>query len=106
MCKHPIIANALVVSSLVLTALPAGAVSYVGTWSLNRYNTGGTSYVNMTPSASTHCVLSRVGVVETDTGSESAQCRLIRGTYVWVLEAVLGTSSDADVYCSASCYNN
>ena len=106
MRKQSIIASALLSSSLILAALPVGAVSYAGTWSVSRNNTVGTSYYNLTSSSSTHCVLSKVGVVETDTGSELAQCRLLRGPLVWTLEAILGTSSDADVYCSATCFYN
>jgi hypothetical protein len=89
-----------------LGAVPAWAVSLNSSWSATRYNTVGTSFVNMSPSATTFCYLSRVGVNETDTGGELATCRVTRGAVVWTLEAILGTSSDADVYCSAYCYNN
>lgn len=106
MRKHSMIWSALLSSSLVFTALPAGAASYAGSWSLTRYDTGGTSYANMTSSSTSHCFLSRVGVRETDTGSESSTCRVYRGSLVWTLEATLGASSDQDVWCSAYCYNN
>lgn len=107
MSKHTIIATVLLSSSLLATALPAGAVSYAGTWSVQRYNTAGASYTNLpVSSASYHCFLTRVGIEETDTGGEYAMCNLVRGALVWTLEARLGKSSDADAYCSATCYTN
>ncbi|MGH8581896.1 MAG: hypothetical protein ACREWG_03730 [Gammaproteobacteria bacterium] len=42
----------------------------------------------------------------TDTDDESAQCRVRRGATFWLLEATLGEDDDADVVCSAICYNN
>jgi hypothetical protein len=60
----------------------------------------------MTPSNTTFCYLRRVGVENTDTDGELAMCRVVRGTYVWTLYATLGEDNDADVYCSAYCYNN
>lgn len=97
--------SVLVSLFLTLSALPAGAVSPHSNWFANRFNTIGSSFVNMSPSASTFCYLSKVGVTETDTGSEKATCRVTRGSVVWTLEAVLGTSSDADIECAAYCYN-
>ena len=98
--------GALLLASLALSALPAGAVSYDGWWYAYRYNSGGTSYAVMRPHASHFCYLSNVKVVETDTGGESAECRVRRSGTVWLLEAIMGTSSDADVYCGAVCYRN
>jgi hypothetical protein len=95
--------------SLFLTlgaVVPAWATSPAGTWSAFRTNTVGSTFFNMTASASTFCYLSRVGVRETDTAGELAQCQVVRGPIVWTLYATLGASSDADVYCSAYCYNN
>lgn len=106
MSKHSIIGSTLISATLVLTALPAGAASYAGNYSVSRYNTAGTSYKNMTYSSSTHCFLTTVGAREIDTGSESSTCRAYRGPIVWTLEATLGASSDQDVWCSAYCYNN
>jgi hypothetical protein len=91
---------------LVLSALPAAAVSFRGQFSATRFNTAGSSFVNMTPSATTFCYLSRVFVENTDTEDEIAGCRLTRGAVVWTLEAFLGQNDDADVQCSAICYNN
>jgi hypothetical protein len=91
---------------LLLGSVPAWAVSPAGSWSAFRTNTVGSTFFNMTASATTFCYLSRVGVRETDTAGELAQCQVVRGPIVWTLYATLGASSDADVYCSAYCYNN
>ena len=91
---------------LVLSALPAAAVSYNSKWGVDRKNSGGSTFVNMTSTNTTFCYLSRVLVEETDITGEYAGCRLTRGSVVWTLEAIVGTSSDADAYCSAICYNN
>ena len=91
---------------LVLSALPAAAVSFNSTWFANRENTGGSTFVNMTPRNTTFCYLSKVGIEDTDTGGEMATCRMTRGSVVWTLEAILEKSSDADAHCSAICYNN
>jgi hypothetical protein len=47
-------------------------------------------------------------VEETDTNGERATCRVTRGNLVWTLEAILGVGveKNADVVCSAYCYNN
>ena len=100
------ISMVLLLLSLVFVALPAGAVSIDSVWTLNRFNTGGTSFAILPTNANHFCYLSTVGVRETDTGGELAMCRVRRSGAVWVLEAILGTSSDADVYCTSYCYNN
>lgn len=84
----------------------ANAVSYDGYWQLNRYNQAGTSFAIMRPHANHFCYLGRVSVEETDTGGEETHCRVRRSGTVWVLEAILDKSSDADVKCGAYCYNN
>ncbi len=94
----------LVFVSLALGALPAGAVSYNGAYYLNRYNTGGTSQIPLRPHRNNFCFLSRVGVRETDTGSEAAICTVSRSGSDWRLFATLGRSSDNDVFCAATCY--
>jgi hypothetical protein len=71
----------------------------------------GTSFVNMTNKNTTFCYLSRVNVENTDTTNESAECRVFRRLApftTWRLEATLGGGGgpDADVRCSAICYNN
>ena len=91
---------------LLLGSVPAWAVSPNGIWTANRFNTAGSSFVNMSASATTFCYLSRVGVENTDTDGELATCRVTRGSVVWTLEAILGANNDADVSCSAYCYNN
>ena len=106
----PSIRNWLAVAALAIGSLgmagTASAVSFNSSFALNRFNTGGTSFVNMTASATTFCYLSEVGVTETDTGSEVAKCQVTRGPIVWTMEAILGTSSDADIQCNAICFNN
>lgn len=100
------ILSALLSLFLTFAAFPAGAVSFNSTWSASRFNVVGTTFQNMSASATTFCYLSRVGVTETDTGGERATCRVTRGPIVWTLQAIMGTSSDADIECSAICYNN
>lgn len=98
---------ALPLISLVgLTSLEASAASYDSVYYLNRYNTGGTSTAILPPHANHFCFLTRVGVRETDTGGELARCNVQRSGTVWIMQATLGTSSDADIQCAATCYNN
>lgn len=96
----------LLFSSLALSALPAGAVSYNGTWHLTRFNSGGTAFAVLRPYANHFCYLSLMSVEETDTGGEEAKCRVRRSGSVWLLEAILDESNDADVECGAVCYNH
>jgi len=84
----------------------AHAVSYDGFWQLFRSNTAGTSFAVLRPHADHFCYLGRVSVEETDTGGEETHCRVRRSGSVWILEAILDKSSDADVKCGAYCYNN
>jgi hypothetical protein len=99
--------SALFSLALLLSTVPAWAVSFKsGPHSISRFNTGGSSFVNLTSSATTFCYLSKVGVRDTDASTEEAQCRLTKGSVVWTLEAILTQSNDADVACSAICYNN
>ena len=101
------ICTVLLFSGVMLSAVPAGAVSLHSEWFATRNDTAGTTTtVTSASSAAQFCFLTRVGVVETDTGSELAQCQVRRSGLVWILEATLGTSSDADVRCSAICYSN
>ncbi len=71
---------------------------------LDRHNVAGTSFAVMPPHTNHLCYLSRVGVRETDTGTEMSMCRVRRSGTVWLLEAILGRTSDQDVFCSAHCY--
>jgi hypothetical protein len=91
---------------LVLSALPAAAVSFLGQFHASKFNIAGSMVTNMTLSATTFCYLSRVFVEDADTDDEIAGCRVTRGPIVWTLEAFLGRSSDADSRCSAICYSN
>src|SRR5262245_49248944 len=91
---------------LTLGAVPAWAVSYNSVWSASRYDNGGSTFKNMTPSATTFCYLRSVGFRDIDSSTEMATCRVTRGALVWTLEAVLSQNDDADAICSAYCYNN
>jgi hypothetical protein len=91
----------------LLGSVPAWAVSpHSGPFSVCRSNTAGQTFWTMSPSATTFCYLSTVSVQETDTNGEYAECTLLRGYNYWFLSANLGSNSDADVCCSAHCYNN
>jgi hypothetical protein len=99
--------SALFSLALLLSTVPAWAVTFKsGPTSISRFNTGGSSFVNLTSSATTFCYLSKVGVRDTDSSTEEAGCRLTKGSVVWTLEAYLSQSNDADAACSAICYNN
>ena len=91
---------------LLLGTVPAWATSYYGTWSASRSNTAGQSFVTMSPSSSTFCYLSTVGMANTDSEGEWATCTLLRGYDYWFLSANLSQNNDADVQCSATCYYN
>lgn len=91
---------------LTLVATPALAVSYDSQHHANRYNEAGVTTNVMVLHWNHFCYLSKVGIEETDTKGEYAMCRVRRSGAVWLLEAILGKSSNADAYCSAICYNN
>lgn len=95
----------LALATLGLTS-SALAVSLNSGWGASRHNTVGSAFINMSPSSTTFCYLAGVETTETDTGSETARCKITRGQFVWTLEAILGTSSDADIECEAYCFNN
>ncbi len=101
--KTTIVAVGLTTLALAGTAM--AIPTFQGGAALVRNNTQGTSFVNLSLSATSYCFLTQVGVTETDTGAETVDCRLTRGPNVWTLEAILGTSSDADVRCAAVCYS-
>lgn len=109
MNRNRYLAKSLILASLGFTSIQAsasGAVFFASETSVQRLNTAGTSFAVLQPHATNFCYLSRVGVVETDTGSERAQCSVRRSGTVWLLEGFLGTSSDADVFCTAVCYRH
>lgn len=106
MIKTRTLSSLLLLIGLATSALPSWAVSYDSTWSAYRYNSAGTTFFILPTNYNHFCYLSRVGVRETDSGGELARCTVRRSGAVWVLEAYLGTSSDADIQCSAICYNN
>ena len=89
----------------LITCGSAMAVSYDSSWSAYRKNGAGTTTIVLPPHAGHFCYLSKVTFEETDTSGEWASCRVRRSGTVWLLEARLGKTSDADAYCSAYCYN-
>ena len=94
---------------LVLSALPAEAVSLNGFYSVERKNSGGESEKQMTHFSTTFCYLSKVGLENTDTTDEMAACQIIlKPDGYWWLQAVLerANADDADAECAAICYNN
>ncbi|MGH8615677.1 MAG: hypothetical protein ACREYF_27590 [Gammaproteobacteria bacterium] len=99
------LSTVLLLSSLALSAGPAGAVSPNSIWFATQFN-GGKATIPMVTSAGHFCYLRSVGFENTDTNGETATCRVTRGAVVWVLEAVLNENNDADAFCSAYCYNN
>lgn len=98
--------TALLFSSLALSALPAGAVSYDSQHYVFRFNNKGTTFRVLPPHANHFCYLSGVGVANTDIEEEEAMCRVRRSGSVWLLEATLGQNNDANVRCWAICYNH
>lgn len=97
--------SVILLPSLVLSAFPVGAVSYDGTWTQHKYNQG-TAATPMRPFAGHFCYLSKVGMRDTDSSNEAATCRVRRRGSDWWLEAYLSRNDDADVFCSAICFNN
>jgi hypothetical protein len=91
---------------LTLSAIPAGAVTFNNSFSVSRSNIIGSSFINMTNRNTTFCYPSKVGFENIDEGGERAICRVTRGAVVWTLEAILGQNDDANVFCSAHCFNN
>jgi hypothetical protein len=100
------ISAVLLLSSLALTAPPAGA-AFGFIIDADRVNTGGITTTVGPPVASHFCYLSRVGVENTDSSGETATCRVSPSSgqpdAVWILEAILNRSDDADAHCSATC---
>ena len=96
----------LLLSGLVFMPPTGGAVSFDSSYSVSRYYYYGTSYRVLPTHANHFCYLSRVGIEETDTGGEVAQCQVRRSGTVWLLEASLLSNGDHSARCSAYCYNN
>ncbi len=94
------------ISAVVLMSSFANAVSFDSWHTAERFNTAGITTKILPPNSNHFCYLSRVEVEETDTGNEEASCNVVRQGTVWILEARLGRSSDADVKCAAYCFNN
>lgn len=98
--------GALVLAGVSLAA-SAHAVSFlVGPIDVVRSNTAGTTFATLTSSAATFCMLSSVQFENTDEDGEFARCRVTRGASNWSLTATLNENNDADIACSAICYNN
>lgn len=106
MIRKPHLATLMLSCILSLSVMPAWAVRYDSIHYKNRYNSAGSSYKVLPTNSDHFCYLSTVTIEETDTGGEEATCRLRRSGAVWLLEAILGKSSDADVECTAICYSH
>lgn len=113
MNKKSSFSKVILLLSAMLTmfiALPVAAVSYDSSLTIDRYNIKGTSFKVGPKFSGNFCYLSKVGIRETDTSKELATCHIKdtgpKNNRVWILEATLGTSSDADVFCSAICYKH
>lgn len=91
---------------LVFGSMSAHAVSYDSGYQVARYNTKGYTSKRMATHSSHFCFLTNVEIQETDTGGESARCFIGWGSGNYYLHAMLGKSSDADVSCHATCFNN
>lgn len=102
------VSAALLLSGLMLTAVPAEAVSFHSQWTASRNNTPGTSTTFTSASAANQfCFLTTIYVEDTDSVGEGARCRIRTVNGFWRLEATLGSSADdADVNCTSFCYNN
>ncbi len=96
----------LTVAGLILSSISAYAVTFDSVWSVARTNTAGSTTTVLPPHANHFCYLSKVQIEDTDTGDEHAACSVYRQGTVWILDANLGKSSDADVACVATCYDN
>jgi len=94
-----------VFSVIVLASFSVNAASYDSVHYISKYNSGGTSTKVLPIHSKHYCALSRVGVENTDTNREMARCNVRRAGAVWILEAWLERSSDADVQCGAVCFN-
>ena len=94
------------VVTILLASTTASAVSFDSAHSTSRFNSAGTTTKVLPPHANHFCYLSSISIEETDTGGEEATCRVRRSGTVWILEARLDKSSDADAECTATCYNN
>ena len=92
---------------LVVSALPAAAVSlHSGPYVAEAYGDAGSHYTEMTPVDTTFCILSAVAFKNIDTDGEFPACEVVRGTYVWLLNAYLNENNDHAAYCTALCFNN
>lgn len=110
--KHQFLSLKSILISGVLATMSLGsanqalAVTFDTQATVEKHNAGGVAYANLSYTSSAFCFLTQVQVEDTDAHAESARCRLVKGATVWVLEAYLGRSDDADVICSAVCYRN
>jgi hypothetical protein len=100
------ISAVLLLSSLALTAPPAGAAFGI-IFNADRVNTAGSTTTVGPPVANHFCYLTRVGIENTDSSGETATCHVSPSSgepdAVWILEAILNQSDDADAHCSMIC---
>ncbi len=74
-----------------------------GEYYRSQSNSEGRSDLEMTSRTRSICFLTEVQIAETDTNGETARCKVYASGDSWKLEAVLGDTSDADVWCRARC---
>jgi hypothetical protein len=109
--KNPGPRSKRLVAAVLLTLATVGLGAAVQaqtvgpTQAVSRFNSGGTSFLTIAPVAGRACYLTRVDHEDTDSGNESAGCRVRRsnGNIAWLLEATLGQNDDADIRCEAIC---
>ena len=101
------VSAALLLPGLMLTAVPAEAVTLHSQWTASRNNTPGTSTTFTTATfAGQFCFLTTIYMEDTDSVGEGARCRIRPVNGFWRLEATLGPNADdADVNCQSFCYN-
>lgn len=95
------------VATLVLSSLfvsQSYAVSYNGTWHMNKTNEG-VVFTPLRAKSSNFCFLTKVQVEENSEDDDYSRCRVYRSSGSdWILEA--RTAGAADARCSAICYTN
>jgi hypothetical protein len=90
-----------IASALLLTALPASAVSYNGHYYASHHIWPGSSFKLMQPDADNFCFLTRVQLMEIG----GAECSVTSTEGIWVLQASSLKFGNV-ARCNARCYTN